>query len=448
MKGYGIALNIMLAGITVHGLPVLAEVTFHKDVLPILQNRCQDCHRPGEIGPMPLQTFAQTRPFAKAIREAVLTRKMPPWSADPKVGKWLNDPSLTAAEIHTLKTWADVGAAEGNPADAPPPPQFVEGWQIGKPDMVFEMPVSYQVPSTGTIEYTYVIITTNFSEDRWIEAAEIRPGNRSVVHHIVAFTREPGSKWLREYPVNRPFVPAPRPGKTRRSSDGDRLEEGSLNDEWLVGYAPGMPSDRFRPGQARLLKKGSDIVLSLHYTTNGKPAEDRSRVGVIFATEPPRQRIYTLGARNRDFVIPPGAPNHRVEAAATLRSDVELVYLQPHMHIRGKAAEMRAVYPTGEREALLSVPRYDFNWQHNYRPATTKILPKGTRVEATLWYDNSANNASNPDPKAEVRWGDQSWEEMATGFFIVAFDPKIELKDLLEAPKKQEKKEVAESRER
>jgi hypothetical protein len=169
---------------------------------------------------------------------------------------------------------------------------------------------------------------------------------------------------------------------------------------------------------------------------------------VIFATEPPRQRIYTLGARNRDFVIPPGAPNHRVEAAATLRSDVELVYLQPHMHIRGKAAEMRAVYPTGEREALLSVPRYDFNWQHNYRPATTKILPKGTRVEATLWYDNSANNASNPDPKAEVRWGDQSWEEMATGFFIVAFDPKIELKDLLEAPKKQEKKEVAESRER
>ena len=229
---------------------------------------------------------------------------------------------------------------------------------------------------------------------------------------------------MREYPIGEPFVPAPRNGKTKRSSDGDRLQEGSLNDEQIAGYVPGSLADRLPPGQARLLKKGSDLILSLHYTTNGKAAEDRSKVGLIFATEPPRQRVYTLGAAKGDFVIPPGAANYRVEAAVTLKSDVEVVYLAPHMHVRGKAAEMSAVYPTGEREALLSVPRYDFNWQHNYKPASTKILPKGTKVEATLWFDNSVNNPSNPDATSEVRWGDQSWEEMALGVFVVAFDPK------------------------
>ena len=428
--------SVILCGVAAHAQSLKANVTFHKDVLPILQTRCQGCHRPGEIGSMPLQTFAQTRPFAKAIRQSVLTRKMPPWSAAPGIGKWKNDPSLTAAEIETLTTWADTGAAEGNPKDAPAARQFVEGWQIGQPDVVFEMPVSYQIPASGTIEYTYIIIPTNFNEDRWVQAAEIRPGNRAVVHHIVAFAREPGSKWLREYPIGQPFVPAPRNGKTKRSSDGDRLEEGSLNDERIAGYVPGALADRLQPGQARLLKKGSDLVLSLHYTTTGKAAEDRSKVGLIFATEPPRQRVYTLGAAKGDFVIPPGSTNYRVEAAVTLKSDVEVVYLAPHMHVCGKAAEMSAVYPTGEREALLSVPRYDFNWQHNYKPASPKILPKGTKVEATLWFDNSVNNPANPDATSEVRWGDQSWEEMAIGFFVVAFDPKVDLKDLLEAPKK------------
>jgi len=444
-------IRLIALGLVVGGLAAGAErsVTFHKDVLPILQARCQACHRPGEVGPMPLLTYSQARPFAKAIREAVLLKKMPPWFADPGAGKFRNDQSLARAEVETLKAWADTGAAEGDPGEAPPARQFVDGWQIGEPDVTIEMPKAYQVAATGTIEYTYVIIPTNFGEDRWIQSAEIRPGNRAVVHHIVGFTREPGSKWLREYPIGEPFVPAPRPGTKRRSSDGDRLEEGTLNDEWMVGYAPGMPADRFEPGQARLLKKGADLVLSLHYTTNGKAAEDRSRVGLIFAKEPPRQRIYTLGARNNKFVIPPGAANHKVEASATLKSGVELVYLQPHMHLRGKAAEMRAVYPTGEREVLLRVPRYDFNWQLNYMPATAKVLPKGTRIEATCVFDNSVNNPHNPDPKAEVRWGDQSWEEMAIGFFIVAFDPKIELKDLLEEQKKkdgQEKKQVAEAR--
>ena len=203
----------------------------------------------------------------------------------------MNDPSLTPAEIETLKQWADTGAAEGDPAEAAPPRQFAEGWVIGEPDVVFEMPVTYQVPATGTIEYTYIIIPTNFAEDRWIQSAEVRPGNRAVVHHIVAFVRELGSKWLREYPIGEPFVPAPREGKKKRSSDGDRFEEGSLNDEWLVGYAPGMPPDRFRPGQARLLKKGAEVVLSLHYTMKGKPGADRSRIGLIFAKRSEERRV-------------------------------------------------------------------------------------------------------------------------------------------------------------
>ena len=397
---------------------------------------------------MPLVTYAEARPFAKAIREAVLLKKMPPWFADRSVGKFHNDPSLAATEIETIRTWADTGAAEGDAKDAPPQRQFVEGWGIGEPDAVFEMPAEYEVPESGTIEYTYVIMPTNFSEDRWVQMAEVRPGNRRVVHHIVAFLREPGSKWLREYPVGEPFVPKPRPGKQKRSSDGDRLEEGSLNDEWLAGYAPGMPADTFRPGEARLFKKGSDIVFSLHYTTNGQRGKDRSKLGVVFAKEPPAKRIYTLAASTNKLVIPPGAANHKIDAEAKLKSDVELVYLQPHMHLRGKAAEMRAVYPSGEKEVLLRVPKYDFNWQINYRPGTAKLLPKGTRIQTTCYYDNSANNPFNPDPKAEVRWGDQSWEEMMIGFFIVAFDPKLDLKDLLEDTEKKDnkKKQVAEVR--
>lgn len=410
-------------------------VTFYKDVLPILENRCQKCHRPGEIGPMPLLTYQQARPWAKAIKEAVLTRKMPPWTADSSVAHYKNDPSLSTREIETLKSWADDGAAEGDPVDAPPPRQFVEGWNIGQPDIIFEMPTEYDVPATGTIEYTYLIIPTHFSEDKWVQASEVRPGNRAVVHHVAVWARKPESKWLREYPIGIPFVPSARPGTAHRTSDGDRTIEGSFADDWVGGYAPGLPAWDLPPGSAILVRAGSDLVFSLHYTTNGKSGKDRSKIGLIFAKMPPQKRAFLTGVANHDFVIPPGDPGYKVTATATLTQNCELLKVVPHMHLRGKSMEMLAVYPNGENETLMRVPHYDFSWQLNYEFATPRLLPKGTRIEADAVYDNSPNNLFNPDPRAEVRWGDQTWEEMMVGFFWVLIDPQTDVNTLVEWPK-------------
>ena len=412
-------------------LPLGAAVTFHKDVVPILQARCQSCHRPGEAAPISFLTYQSTRPWAKAIRQAVLQRRMPPWSAEPGIAHLRNDPTLTKQQLETLVAWADSGAAEGDSKDAPPPREFIEGWNLGRPDVVFEMPVDYEVPATGKIDYTFVILPTNLKRDRWVQASEARPGNRAVVHHAVAWVRTPESKWLRDYPVGVPFVAKPRPGTSKRTSDGDRTLEGSIHDERIANYAPGRNAWIFPPGQAMLLKAGSDIVFQLHYTTNGKPARDRSRIGFVFAKEPPAKRVFNFGLGNAGFVIPPGAPAHRVEGRETLLQDIELLSFNPHMHLRGKAMEYRAVYPSGQTEVLMRVPRYDFRWQHSYELAAPKRLPKGTRLEVTATYDNSPNNPDNPDPKAEVRWGDQSWEEMMVGFVNMAIPRDLDLAKLV-----------------
>jgi len=402
--------------------------TFYKDVLPVLQKNCQECHRAGEAAPMALMTYKDARPWAKAIKEAVAARRMPPWFADPHVGKFTNERRLSEAEIATLTAWADSGAKEGKGSDAPPPREFVTGWRIGQPDAVFEMPEEFDVPASGTIEYTYFIVPTNFTEDKWVQMAEARPGDRTLVHHIIGFVREPNSKWLRDYPAGKGFVPNRKGGGERRGEEG--------MGEFLTGFAPGAPPEILRSGQAKLIKAGSDIVFQMHYTANGKSGKDRSRVGMVFAREEPRQRVLTLAAANSKFVIPAGAPNHRVDGAITLHADSELVSLLPHMHLRGKAMEIRATYPTGETEKLLWVPRYDFNWQLWYQLPQAKLLPKGTKIEATGYFDNSPNNKHNPDATIEVRYGDQSWEEMMMGFFDVAIDVKVNPGDLLRAPKK------------
>jgi hypothetical protein len=403
-----------------------AVPTFHKDVLPVLQRQCQSCHRPGEAAPMAFLTYEQTRPWAKAIKQAVNLKKMPPWFAEPGIGKFHNDRTLSDAERATLAGWADAGAPAGNPAEAPKPLNWLDGWSIGKPDLVFEMPHAVDVPATGTVEYTYMIIPTGFTEDRWIQLAEVRPGDRRVNHHVIAFLRPPGSKWFAGHEPNKAFIPKKGGG------------EGGGGAELLVGYAPGLPAAVLEPGQAKLIKAGTDIVLQLHYTTNGTASSDRSRLGLVFAKEPPRQRVMTLSALTGRFVIPPGADNHRVDSQFTLHQDTRLVSMMPHMHLRGKSFEYRAVYPSGESEVLLRVPRYDFNWQLFYYVAGDKILPKGTRIECTAHYDNSANNPANPDPKAEVRWGDQSWEEMMIGWFDVAFDRNIDPVKIVRPEKKPE----------
>lgn len=407
---------LALAVVACNRIPT--EVTFYKDVLPVLQKNCQECHRPGEVAPMSFFSYEEVRPRAKVMKEVVLARRMPPWFADPHVGRFTNDRSLSGAEMDTIVNWVDSGAREGDPKDAPAPRQFAKGWLISKPDVVFEMPVDHEVPASGAIEYVYYIVPTSFSEDRWVQMAEIRPGNRAVVHHIIVFVHDPTSKWLREYPVGQAFVTGVK---------GVGLATG----EMLTGFVPGAPPLMLRPGQAKLIKAGSSLVFQMHYAANGKAASDRSGVAMVFAKELPRQRVVMLNVANDKFVIPPGAPAHRVDGAITLNGESELVALQAHMHLRGKSIEMRAVYPSGEVEKLLWVPNYDFNWQLWYQLPPGKVLPKGTRIEVTGTFDNSPRNKNNPDPTVGVRTGDQSRDEMMIGFIEVAIDAKMNPTDLL-----------------
>ena len=411
-------------------------VTFTKDVAPVLQKNCQACHRPGEAAPFSMLTYEQARPWAKAMKEAVLLKKMPPWFADPHFGKFANDKSLSQKEIDTIVAWADAGAPEGDLKDLPAPVSFTEGWQIPKPDVVFELPNAVNVPASGTIEYQYVIVPTGFTTDRWVRFAEARPGNRALVHHIIAFIREPGSKWMKDATPGVPFVPEKR--KKDKKDEGDD-DGGAFSGDAIAGYAPGMYPMRLEPGQAKLIRAGSDIVFQLHYTANGKAGTDRSKVGLVYATEPPKERVFTLGAVNGKFKIPPGDANYQVESEFEMGTQVKLVSMQPHMHLRGKDFEYRVVYPTGEAETLLKVPNYSFSWQLYYQPVKQLVLPKGTKIECTAHYDNSPNNPNNPDATKEVSWGDQSWDEMMIGFFDVAFDANMELKHLFPEQKDEKK---------
>jgi hypothetical protein len=402
------------------------DVTFYKDIVPILQRRCQACHRPGEAAPMAFMTYDQVRPWAKAIREAVLLKKMPPWFADPHIGRFSNDRSLSTREIETFVHWVDGGARAGKKEQQPAPVRFVDGWNIGRPDAVLEMPLDFEVPATGAVEYQHFLVPTGFGEDRWIEALEMRPGNRAAVHHAAIFVRPPGSKWM-------PDLKAGVPYGTRNQ----RWFIGRSQDDELVGfYVPGGMPYTLKPGQAKLIKAGSDLIFQIHYTPNGKPGSDRSRVGFVFARKPPEQRIYSLTITNVKLVIPPMVADFPFQAAFTLPREVTLVAMNPHMHVRGKSFEFRAVFPNGENQLLLRVPNYSFNWQLYYYLANETVLPKGTRIECHARYDNSPNNPLNPDPRAEVRWGDQTWEEMLVGTVELGIPPGMDLSELVRLPLK------------
>jgi hypothetical protein len=413
-----LALSLVLAaGMTVTGQA--AEIsgrtpTFHKDVLPILQNRCQDCHRPGEAVPMALIGYQETRPWAKAMKAAVLSKKMPPWFADPSVGHFSNDRTLSQAEIDTLVAWVDAGAPEGNVRDAPPRRQFVEGWTIGKPDLILEMPNAMEIPAKGVIEYQYVIIPTGLKEDRWVMASEVRPGDKSVMHHVITQLREPGSKWMADQAPGVLFVPP----KGMRGNSDQRLVGG------LSGYVPGqaLPPGDF-PRRGTLLKAGTDLVLQLHYTPNGKATTDRTKVGIIFAKEAPTSRLLGGNSASYNFKIPPGDPDFKVEASSTMQYDCDLVSMMPHAHLRGKSFEYRVTHPNGETETILRVPKYDFNWQLTYYPAKPIHLEKGSTVQVLATFDNSVNNKYNPDATKEVHWGEQTFEEMMMGYFSVVVAP-------------------------
>lgn len=366
-----------------------ASLTFSKDIAPIFFKNCISCHRQGEIAPMSLVTYKEVRPWAKAIREKIITREMPPWHPDPTFGHWTNDRRMSQKEIDSIVAWIDAGAKEGDPKQMPPMPKFSSGWQIGEPDVVFQMPVEFTVPAEGAVPYQYFRVPTNFKQDRYITAMEARAGNLSVVHHVVIYVREPGYK---------------QPKKL------------DLGDGLLGALSPGQTPFVAQPGTAKLIKAGSELIFQLHYTPNGQEAKDRSYIGLIFAKEPVEKVITTTAAFDTRFVIPPGAQNYEIKASYEFEQDAHIISLMPHMHLRGKDITYKATYPDGRAETLLSIPRYDFGWQVYYYPARPLAMPKGTRIDVVAHFDNSTRNPLNPDPTKEVRFGEQTWDEMMNGF--------------------------------
>ena len=403
--------------------PPLAP-TFNRDVLPLLQRQCQDCHRPDSIAPMPLITYKDVRPYARAIEKAVAGRTMPPWFADPSVGHFRNTKRLTRAEIALLRTWVQNGAPEGDPSDRPAPRRFVEGWTIGKPDIIVQFPQEVQLPATGAIDQSNLVVRARFARDMWVKAAEVKPGNARVVHHMKAIIRPPNSTWLRNVPEGELYVPP------RNESWDAALPKPSASgpiavQDILAKYNPGVEGQRFTVGNAaKFIAAGSDIVFEIHYTTTGKPEVDRSMVGIVLADTPPAARYLTVtGTNNGRIDIAPGDPAYQIEADATLAADAKLVWVQPHQHYRGRYFELNIVYPNGERKRVLRVPNYRFDWQVGYELAEPIDLPKGTRLETLGRYDNSAANRFNPDPSARVRFGLQSDDEMHVAFMGVLVDP-------------------------
>jgi hypothetical protein len=398
-----------------------SQPTFYKNVLPILQQHCQVCHRPGEIAPLPFLTYEQTSSWADQINDAVRAKRMPPWFADPCCGHFSNDISLTPAEISTIAAWADAKAPAGNPHDALPAPHWEKGWNISQPDLVLKMPKPVAIPDSGDVEYTYEIVPTNFNEDRWIQMSEMRPSSRMNVHHAVIYIRPPDSQWLRGAPLGVPF--------TASSLKDEKLRHQAheTDTDMLLVYAPGSSPDQWPDGMAKFIPAHSDLVFQMHYTTNGHATNDQTSIGMVFAKQPPKQRVLTLQlANDHDTIpIPPGAENYRVEVHGTLPNDATLLSFFPHMHLRGKRFEYNIVHPDKSVETLLKV-NYDFYWQLSYKLAEPRLLKAGTDLQAIAWYDNSRHNQHNPDPDSPVTWGGQTYNEMMVGFFDVAVPANID----------------------
>lgn len=395
--------------------------TFYRNVLPILQQHCQICHRAEGIAPMRFETYEQTRPYAAAIDAAAQNKSMPPWFADPHIGRFSNDPSLSAGQIATLAAWASAGAPEGDTHDAPPPVHWAESWSIPRPDLILKMPKAVALPASGDVEYTYEIVSTGFKQDRWIQAVEVLPLLRANVHHAVVYVRPPDSQWMRHAPVGVPFT------ASTLTDPEDRKGAHWTDSDVLLVYAPGSSPDNWPDNLAKFIPAGSDLVFQMHYTTNGHAASDETSVGLIFAKRAPAQCVLTLQLTNDHFVIPPGVPDYRVEARGTLPNDATLLSFFPHMHLRGKRFEYNIIHREKDSgasadqqiEPLLDV-HYHFHWQMSYRLAQPRLLKAGTELQAVAWYDNSRDNPHNPDPDAAVRWGEQTYDEMMVGFFDVA----------------------------
>ena len=377
--------------------------TYHNRISRIVQANCIECHRDDGVAPFALTTYADVKSHAAMIKQVVEAGTMPPWfaksqnSANDQPSKypslWANDRSLSVAEQKDLCDWASGTKPEGDKRDAPRPVSFPDGWLIGKPDAVFEFPQPVQIKATGKMPYENVVIQTNLDEDKWVQAIEVRPGNRSVVHHMVVFLLAADKK--------------------RATASEEAADE--RFGFWAM-YVPGNSTFVYPDGFAKGLPKGANLRCQVHYTTTGTATTDRSRIGVIYAKRPPKEEVRVVGLCNPRMSIPPGAENHREEASIRLPYDIQVLSYLPHMHLRGKACRYRLATAKGETRILLDVPRYDFNWQLLYRYSEPLTLSRGDTIKFSAWYDNSASNPANPDPTQTVRWGKQTDDEMHLGY--------------------------------
>lgn len=382
--------------------PAADGPTFNKEVVRIFQQNCQNCHRSGvQFTPMGLETYEEARPWVKSIKKTVAERTMPPWHADPAHGNFSNTLRMSDEDVATITKWVDAGAPEGNPADLPPAKEFAEGWQIGEPDVIIDMGRDFDVPADGIVPYQYFMVKTDFGEDKYISAMEARAGNLDVVHHAVIYVRNP--KGGIELP--------------------DKVD--ALGGGLLGALSPGNTPSVYPEGQGKLLKNGATIVFNMHYTTCGKATTDRSYIGLKFHKKPIEKQVITRGIANVRFEIPPFAEKHEVVSTHKFDKDVTVHRFMPHMHYRGKDFKYTAVFPDGREEVVLSVPKYDFDWQTYFILAEPLKLPAGSRIDCIAHFDNTeamAEGRNYFDASKPVRFGEQSWEEMMIGWMDYTVD--------------------------
>jgi mono/diheme cytochrome c family protein len=433
-----------------------AAPTFNKDIAPIFYANCTSCHRPGEIAPMSLMTYKESRPWAKSIATKVADGTMPPWHADPKHGSFVGARALTDAQKLTIAKWVSAGAPEGS-GPAPAPPTYADGWNI-EPDVVLSMQEDYPIPATGEVPYQYLEVPANFAEDRYISDWEFRPGDRQAVHHMLLYLKAPKEvaeaqmKRQQGMMLQRMFgpkpaagaAPAPRPpfefaccveipaGQSggrplppeQRKDLGPNYRPRPLGmAQGMGGFSPGGSIRHFPEGMGLRIPAGYSLVFQMHYTSYGKATTDRSKIGLKFHKTPPKTVLNTMALINASLSIPPGAPDYTIDNAMTFNRDVVIYSLIPHTHVRGTGWHYEAIYPDGRKEVILGVPKYDFNWQHEYVFTQPLRLPAGSKLYAKAWYDNSTRNKSNPDPTKTVTWGDQTWEEMMYTSITFSFPP-------------------------
>jgi len=449
-----------------------SAVTYSRQIAPLLNERCAQCHRPGEIGPFAMTKYDEIAGWGPMIAEVVREQRMPPWHANPAYGKFANENVLSDKEKELIYGWVEAGCPEGNPAELPPPPKFTEGWLLERaPDKVVYMsdkPID--IKAEGVEPYRYFVADPGFKQDTWVKSAQCLPGNASVVHHIIVFVAPPeavaqlaeaqnraaaelaqaagkNKEQIREQRRAKRLARAQAakkeagtggPGKKQREETVDvtsgRGGEGDISGmDLLCGFAPGTRPFVAPAGMAKLVPAGWQFVFQMHYTTNGSPQKDRSAIGMLF--ENPANvthRLSTANTANVEFEIPAYAEDCKVEARKSFVRDTLLIAMYPHMHIRGKSFRYELTYPNGKKEILLDVPRYDFNWQNWFERQQPLMIPAGSELLCTAHFDNSDNNIFNPDPTKPVYWGDQTWDEMMIGWYDVAF-PKGEAEKLLSA---------------